>query len=223
MNGAQDLGGMMGFGPVAPEPDEPLFHATWEQRAPSASRIACGATGRVEHRREPRTPARSLPPAEYLASSYYEIWIKALADVARAAVSSERTSSRPGHALRPLRDRAPARWRPGSAGHAGARRALRQARRPAGPLRGGRARAGPQHQPRPATAAAALCARQGGRGRDASLAASSSPTATRTARGENPQWCLHRALRRARALGRGRRSDADRHVDCWEPYLEPAP
>ena len=27
MNGAQDLGGMMGFGPIAPEPNEPVFHA----------------------------------------------------------------------------------------------------------------------------------------------------------------------------------------------------
>ncbi|TIX54528.1 MAG: nitrile hydratase subunit beta, partial [Mesorhizobium sp.] len=27
MNGPQDLGGQMGFGPVAPETDEPYFHA----------------------------------------------------------------------------------------------------------------------------------------------------------------------------------------------------
>ena len=33
MNGAQDLGGVMGFGPIAPEKDEPLFHAPWEKRA----------------------------------------------------------------------------------------------------------------------------------------------------------------------------------------------
>lgn len=33
MNGPQDLGGQMGFGPVAPEPNEPLFHADWEKRA----------------------------------------------------------------------------------------------------------------------------------------------------------------------------------------------
>ena len=33
MNGAQDLGGMMGFGPVQAEPDEPWFHADWEKRA----------------------------------------------------------------------------------------------------------------------------------------------------------------------------------------------
>ena len=33
MNGPQDLGGQMGFGPVAPEIDEPVFHAGWERRA----------------------------------------------------------------------------------------------------------------------------------------------------------------------------------------------
>ena len=33
MNGPQDLGGQMGFGPVAPEKDEPAFHADWEKRA----------------------------------------------------------------------------------------------------------------------------------------------------------------------------------------------
>ncbi|MFZ2106094.1 MAG: nitrile hydratase subunit beta, partial [Roseiarcus sp.] len=33
MNGAQDLGGMMGFGPIAPEADEPMFHHRWEKRA----------------------------------------------------------------------------------------------------------------------------------------------------------------------------------------------
>ena len=33
MNGGQDLGGMMGFGPVLPEPDEAPFHTEWERRA----------------------------------------------------------------------------------------------------------------------------------------------------------------------------------------------
>jgi nitrile hydratase len=44
MNGAQDLGGMMGFGPVAAESDEPWFHASWERRA-FALTLAAGATG----------------------------------------------------------------------------------------------------------------------------------------------------------------------------------
>ncbi len=30
MNGAADMGGMHGFGPVVPEPNEPVFHAEWE-------------------------------------------------------------------------------------------------------------------------------------------------------------------------------------------------
>ena len=33
MNGAHDMGGMDGFGPVMPASDEPLFHAAWERRA----------------------------------------------------------------------------------------------------------------------------------------------------------------------------------------------
>ena len=32
MNGAADMGGMHGFGPVEIEPDEPVFHADWERR-----------------------------------------------------------------------------------------------------------------------------------------------------------------------------------------------
>jgi nitrile hydratase len=76
MNGAQDLGGQMGFGPVAPEKDEPVFHAPWEKRA-LALTLAMGATREwnidiSRHARE------SLPPAQYLSSSYYEIWIAGL-------------------------------------------------------------------------------------------------------------------------------------------------
>jgi nitrile hydratase len=76
MNGPQDLGGQMGFGPVAPEPNEPVFHAPWECRA-LALTLAMGATREwnidiSRHARE------SLPPANYLAWSYYEIWIAGL-------------------------------------------------------------------------------------------------------------------------------------------------
>lgn len=76
MNGAQDLGGQMGFGPIAPERDEPLFHAPWEKRA-LALTLACGAMGHwtIDESRHAR---ESLHPADYLSSSYYEIWTKAL-------------------------------------------------------------------------------------------------------------------------------------------------
>jgi nitrile hydratase subunit beta len=76
MNGVHDMGGMHGFGPVRPEPHEPLFHEPWEARV-LALNLAIGRIGgwnidRSRHARE------SLPPATYLASSYYEIWLRGL-------------------------------------------------------------------------------------------------------------------------------------------------
>ena len=44
MNGAQDLGGMMGFGPVVAEKDEPVFHGKWESRV-LANVVATQALG----------------------------------------------------------------------------------------------------------------------------------------------------------------------------------
>lgn len=76
MNGAQDLGGMHGLGPVRPEPDEPVFHADWERRV-FALALAMGFTG-TWNLDGSRAARESLPPAEYLASSYYAIWLRAL-------------------------------------------------------------------------------------------------------------------------------------------------
>ena len=83
MNGGQDLGGMMGFGPVQPEPKEPIFHAPWEKRALGLT-LACGALGEwnidiSRHARE------TLHPVDYLSSSYYEIWIKGLTKLLQQA------------------------------------------------------------------------------------------------------------------------------------------
>lgn len=76
MNGPQDLGGQMGFGPVDPEVDEPRFHADWERRA-LALTLAAGTMG-VWSIDESRFFRESLHPVDYYSSSYYEIWIKAL-------------------------------------------------------------------------------------------------------------------------------------------------
>jgi nitrile hydratase subunit beta len=76
MNGPHDLGGQMGFGPIAPESDEPVFHSEWERRT-FALTLAMGATRQwnidiSRHARE------NIPPAQYLSSSYYEIWLAGL-------------------------------------------------------------------------------------------------------------------------------------------------
>ncbi len=76
MNGAHDLGGAHGFGPVVAEADEPVFHADWERRS-LALNLAMGATGSW-NLDESRFARESTPPAEYLASSYYEIWARGL-------------------------------------------------------------------------------------------------------------------------------------------------
>jgi len=76
VNGPQDLGGQHGFGPIAPEKDEPYFHAEWEKRALGIT-VSCGAFGAwtIDESRHAR---ESLPPATYLTASYYEIWTRAL-------------------------------------------------------------------------------------------------------------------------------------------------
>jgi nitrile hydratase len=76
MNGPHDLGGQHGFGPVAPEPNEPYFHGDWEKRALGVT-LSCGAFGAwtIDESRHTR---ENIPPATYLSASYYEIWIRAL-------------------------------------------------------------------------------------------------------------------------------------------------
>ena len=76
MNGPHDLGGQMGFGLVAPEIDEPYFHAEWEKRALGVT-LCAGALG-AWNIDESRHARESLHPAIYYGASYYEIWIRAL-------------------------------------------------------------------------------------------------------------------------------------------------
>ncbi|WP_159992618.1 nitrile hydratase subunit beta [Roseomonas sp. 18066] len=106
MNGAQDLGGMMGFGRVIPEPESEIFHGDWEKRALAVT-LAAGALGRwnidiSRHARE------TLPPGEYLTSTYYEIWVKGLeklllqADLVTPEEIRDGRAHAPGAAVKPL-------------------------------------------------------------------------------------------------------------------------
>ena len=76
MNGVHDMGGMHGFGPVMPEPDEPMFHADWERRV-FALTLAMGATGEWNLDAS-RFARENRPPDDYLDKSYYEIWLAGL-------------------------------------------------------------------------------------------------------------------------------------------------
>lgn len=76
MNGMHDMGGLQNFGPVVPERNEPRFHHSWERRV-LALTLAMGAA-RQWNLDQLRAARESLPPAQYLASSYYQIWLEGL-------------------------------------------------------------------------------------------------------------------------------------------------
>ena len=73
MNGIHDMGGMHGLGPIDREENEPVFHHAWERRA-FALNMAAGFLGdwNIDMSRYAR---EQMPPAEYLATSYYEHWL----------------------------------------------------------------------------------------------------------------------------------------------------
>jgi nitrile hydratase len=219
MNGAQDLGGMMGFGRIDMEPDEPWFHAQWERRAFGLT-LAMGFTGAwnldmSRHARE------SLPPAEYLASSYYEIWTKGLEKlvVRTGLVSPEelaagRAFNEPAPVKRVLKaeDVAEALARGGPAD--------RVATNPARFAVGDRVLTRNMHPrghtrlPRYARAKQGVIERVHG--------AHVFPDTNAHGEGEDPQW-----LYTVRFSGRelwGEEADASLvvSIDAWESYLEPA-
>ena len=74
-----DVGGVQGFVLPEPELDEPPFHADWEAHVFAMNRALIGAG--VYTLDEFRDAIERMPPADYLASSYYEKWFAALQDL----------------------------------------------------------------------------------------------------------------------------------------------
>jgi nitrile hydratase subunit beta len=78
MNGAHDLGGMHGLGPINPEreAEEPVFHAAWEKRVFGLN-LAAGALGQwnIDISRYARERQH---PVDYLRHTYYENWLAGL-------------------------------------------------------------------------------------------------------------------------------------------------
>ena len=108
MNGVHDMGGMHGLGRIEREADEPVFHHEWERRI-FALAVAAGYLRRwnIDMSRHAR---ERMPPAEYLAASYYERWLYGvrLLLVEQGLVSSEEVNAPPRPAPRPAGVRASA-------------------------------------------------------------------------------------------------------------------
>jgi nitrile hydratase subunit beta len=217
MNGPQDMGGQMGHGPVAPERDEPIFHAPWERKALGLT-VAMGACGMwnldmSRHARE------SLPPATYLSASYYEIWLRALSKLIVA------------HGLATEQELAAGR----SMGEgAGVKRVLSAAETPAVLMRG-------TPYDRPPGAPAAFKAGDRVRCRNDHVATHTRlpryvrgiageivenhgcfvlPDTNAHGRGEQPTWCYAVRFGAADLWGKGADPRSEVMVDLWEPYLE---
>jgi nitrile hydratase subunit beta len=79
MNGVHDMGGDQGMGPIQYEKNEPVFHAPWEGRVYAINR-AMGAWRKwtIDGSRH---GIELLPPADYLAMSYYERWLVRLTEI----------------------------------------------------------------------------------------------------------------------------------------------
>jgi nitrile hydratase beta subunit len=101
MNGAADMGGMHGFGPVIPERNEPVFHADWEKKA-FALNIAIGVAN-IWNLDTYRFVRESLPPPQYLSLSYYGLWAVALEQMMLRYGVATPDEIKAGHALAPVR------------------------------------------------------------------------------------------------------------------------
>jgi nitrile hydratase subunit beta len=78
MSRVHDMGGQTGFGPVPVEDDDGrFFHADWEARVYALIRALQRHQIINPQFDELRDAIERIPPAEYLAASYYERWLRA--------------------------------------------------------------------------------------------------------------------------------------------------
>jgi nitrile hydratase len=95
LNGAHDLGGMHGFGPVVHEENEPVFHEAWEGRV-FGMRVATEPLQLFHTTDQLRLAIESLPPARYFSAGYYELRLIAIEQelLARGLITREELEQR---------------------------------------------------------------------------------------------------------------------------------
>jgi hypothetical protein len=71
------MGGQTGFGPVPAGDDGQFFHADWEARVYAIVRVLQRRGVINAAFDDLRDAIERIPPAEYLALSYYERWLRA--------------------------------------------------------------------------------------------------------------------------------------------------
>ncbi len=214
MNGAHDCGGMMGFGPVVPEQDEPVFHAEWERRLFGLMSLAGDVGGWTID--EDRSACESMRPDDYLTSSYYEHWLRGLELLLQKHGLASKMEIGEGRALMPAKPVTPtapdALWTivtaPGSY--------RREVPAPAKFKTGEMVRARNIH---PSTHTRLPRYLRGRLGEVVSVqGAYVFPDSNALGAGEDPQWLYTVRFTAQEVWGRNTKDKV--HADLWEPYLE---
>jgi len=216
MNGVHDMGGLECFGPINPDPDEPMFHAEWERRV-LAMTVCMGATGEW-NLDQGRFARESLPPIDYLSIGYYRIWLTALEHLLVQRNLVSRQEMRDGNSLRDSVE---------------LKRVLKasdidKVLRAGAPV------------DRPATQSAQFCVGDSVRVENQHKTGHTRlpgyikghigivhkvhgchvfPDANAQGTGENPQWLYNVQFKAQELWGESRKQAAHIHVDCWESYL----
>jgi nitrile hydratase len=218
MNGVHDMGGMHGFGPVEPEPDEPVFHAAWEGRVLAMQR-AMTYTGAWNIDMS-RAAQEMLPAPVYLGSSYYQRWALGMEQnlLGKGLVTADELAA--GHALNPAK---PVKRTMTAADVSPALTRGQYARPATAPARfrlGDRVRARNIHPPTHTRLPRYVRGHVGVIERIQGCHVF--PDAVVTGAGENPQW-LYTVVFDGRELwGEGSDPTVKVSVEAFEPYLEPA-
>ncbi|KIZ41721.1 MULTISPECIES: nitrile hydratase subunit beta [Rhodopseudomonas] len=218
MDGAHDMGGVAGFGPVVPEPNEPWFHAEWERRA-FALTLAMARPGgwNIDMSRFAR---ENRPPQDYLSKSYFEIW---LAGLERLMAERELVTPDEIAAAKPLHPRQKVPVLQADDVAPMLRRGAPTTRAASHPARfvvGDRVRAKDIHPPTHTRLPRYVRGHVG----VIELVHGAHVFADSNARGagEDPQW-LYTVVFDGRELwGADGEASATISVDAWESYLEPA-
>ena len=209
MNGGQDLGGVMGFGPVVDEPNEPRFHAKWEPRVLGLT-LAMGALG-LWNIDKGRYARENRSPAQYLNWSYYQIWLaglETLIDQNNLLENDTNASSRNLTLLAPEKvattlarggpanrePQSPARYKVGDTINTNNKNPDHHTRLP-GYLRGQTGEVIIVH------------------------GAHVFPDSSSQSQGENPQWLYTIRFKATDLWGKDKNPNDHVHADLWEPYF----
>jgi nitrile hydratase len=210
------MGGLQCFGPVEPEPNEPVFHSAWEARALALNRAMGYA--RVWNIDMSRAAIENLAPEVYLTRSYYEKWLLRLELLLleRGLVDADEIVA--GHARRPGQA-LPRRLDAANVAAALTRGSYE--RTPSGPAR---FKAGDRVRTRNINPATHTRLPRYARGHVGTIECVRGchvfPDTVAIGQGENPQWLYTLVFESQELWGEGSDPSLKVSIEAFEPYLE---